>query len=126
MTATRLQTVMVIHCNHANEIDTEVESALQQLKSAGITLLNQTVLLAGINDSHQALSQLSQKLFQANVLPYYLHLLDRVQGAAHFDVSEANARKIIKELLTSLPGYLVPKLVRESPQAGSKLPIAIF
>jgi EF-P beta-lysylation protein EpmB len=116
-----LQTVVVIHCNHANEIDSQVEQALARLAQSGITLLNQSVLLAGINDSTEALSALSERLFAAGVLPYYLHLLDKVQGAAHFDVPEERAWQLITGVSAALPGYLVPKLVREVAGAPYKV-----
>jgi len=115
-----LQTIVVIHCNHANEIDATVEAAVARLARRGITLLNQSVLLAGINDSASALSALSERLFAAGVLPYYLHLLDKVQGAAHFDVPKDRALRLIAEISAALPGYLVPKLVREVAGAPSK------
>lgn len=116
-----LQTIVVIHCNHANEIDASVDAALAHLAARGITLLNQSVLLAGINDSAGALSDLSERLFAAGVLPYYLHLLDKVQGAAHFDVAQDRARQLIADISATLPGYLVPKLVREVAGAPSKV-----
>ena len=109
----QLQTVVVIHCNHANELDSAVDTALARLAGEGITLLNQAVLLAGINDSEAALCQLSERLFSAGVLPYYLHLLDKVQGAAHFDVAEADGKRLMHAVSARLPGYLVPRLVRE-------------
>lgn len=118
-----LQSVMVIHCNHAQELDEHVDSALARLKAAGVTLLNQTVLLRGVNDSSATLAQLSQRLFQAGVLPYYLHLLDKVAGAAHFAIDERHASDLYQELLTLLPGYLVPRMVRENPGAASKTPV---
>lgn len=118
--ASRLQKVMVIHCNHANEIDTEVIAAMQRLRDAGVTLLNQSVLLKDVNDSAQALAELSEALFAAGVLPYYLHALDKVQGVAHFDVDEEHARALILALKQQLPGYLVPRLVREIPGEASK------
>jgi EF-P beta-lysylation protein EpmB len=118
-----LQTVMVIHCNHAQEIDQYVAEAMGRLKQAGVTLLNQTVLLRGINDDSETLANLSEALFRAGVLPYYLHLLDKVAGAAHFAVSEAAASALYQSLLARLPGYLVPKLVRETPGAASKTPV---
>lgn len=121
---TRLQVVMVIHANHANEIDPVAERALKRLQQAGCTLLNQTVLLAGINDSASALSQLSKRLFDAGVLPYYLHLLDRVQGAEHFDVDQSQAVELITQLRRQLPGYLVPRLVREEAGEPAKTVIA--
>nr|MDT0251820.1 EF-P beta-lysylation protein EpmB [Endozoicomonas sp.] len=116
----RLQPVMVIHANHANEIDNNVREAMQRLKQAGVTLLNQTVLLKGVNDTPSALIQLGESLFKAGVLPYYLHLLDPVHGAAHFDVPELEAKALIKEVMASCPGYLVPKLVREIPGRPGK------
>jgi EF-P beta-lysylation protein EpmB len=116
----RLQKVMVIHCNHANEIDTDVIEAMSRLRDAGVTLLNQSVLLKGVNDSTVALADLSEALFAAGVLPYYLHALDKVHGVAHFDVDEALAKALITELKQRLPGYLVPRLVREIPGEPSK------
>ena len=124
LTATRLQAVMVVHSNHGNEVNGEVREALQKLAERKITLLNQAVLLAGINDSVNALADLSESLFSAGVLPYYLHLLDKVQGAAHFDVSTQRGIELIKALERRLPGYLVPRLVRE--QAGEPAKVRIF
>ncbi len=123
LTETRLKTSMVIHSNHANELDTEVASALARLKNAGVTLLNQAVLLAGVNDELSVLQQLSERLFDVGVLPYYLHQLDRIHGAAHFEVSDIKARQLASELMATLPGYLVPKLVREIPDAQNKVPL---
>jgi EF-P beta-lysylation protein EpmB len=120
---TRLQTVMVVHCNHANEIDRQVGDSLLAMQRAGITVLNQTVLLKGINDSSDALCKLSEQLFRYGVLPYYLHLLDRVQGAAHFLIEEQEASTLLATLIKRLPGYLVPKLVRELPNQPAKTPI---
>ncbi len=120
----RLQTVVVIHCNHANEIDGAVCDAMGSLAGAGITLLNQSVLLAGVNDSVDTLCGLSERLFEAGVLPYYLHLLDPVQGAAHFDVPETRARELMAEVSARLPGYLVPRLVREVAGGEAKRVIA--
>ena len=116
----RLQPVMVIHANHANEIDETVRQALARLRQAGVTLLSQSVLLKGINDDAQTLVELSEALFRAGVLPYYLHLLDRVHGAAHFDVPEERAKVIVEEMMAVSPGYLVPKLVREIAGEPSK------
>lgn len=121
--ALRLKTVMVIHCNHANEIDQPVANAMQTLKAAGVTLLNQAVLLKGVNDNPNTLIELSEKLFAIGVLPYYLHLLDKVQGAAHFDVPAEIAKTLIQTITAQLPGYLVPKLVWEKAGAVSKLPV---
>ena len=124
-TGTRLKPVMVIHCNHANEIDDSVRAALSKLQRAGVMLLNQTVLLKGINDSVEALVSLSQALFQSSVLPYYLHVLDKVQGAAHFDVDETVASQLINDIQKQCPGYLVPKLVREIAGEPNKTPISL-
>ena len=116
----RLKPVMVVHCNHANEIDTSVISAMNKLRKAGVTLLNQSVLLKDINDSPTALTDLSHALFDAGILPYYLHVLDPVQGAAHFDVPDETAKELIQEMAAQCSGYLVPKLVREIPGKPGK------
>ncbi len=123
LTGHRLQTVIVLHANHANEIDTEVATTIGRLKQAGITVLNQAVLLKGVNDSVKTLSALSETLFAAGALPYYLHLLDKVAGAHHFEVSDTAARALYQSLLAALPGYLVPKMVRELPDRPSKVPV---
>ena len=121
--STRLQKVVVLHINHANEIDQAVLDACTRLKQAGVTLLNQSVLLRGINDSVPTLAVLSERLFEAGVLPYYLHVLDPVQGAAHFDVPDSEAQALIQALLEHLPGFLMPRLVREVPGKMSKTPL---
>lgn len=121
--STKLQVVIVLHINHANEIDQLLEDKLKLLRCAGVTLLNQSVLLKDVNDSAQALVKLSNRLFDAGVLPYYLHLLDKVRGAAHFDVDENRARIIMAELIKRLPGFLVPKLVREIAGQPGKTPL---
>lgn len=121
---TRLQVVLVIHCNHARELDDEVLAALNTIAADGRHLLNQSVLLAGINDSVPALHDLSQRLFQAHVLPYYLHLPDRVAGTGHFQVTEARGLELIRALRARLPGYLVPRLVREDPGSEAKTLLA--
>ncbi|HEY4127508.1 MAG TPA: EF-P beta-lysylation protein EpmB [Gammaproteobacteria bacterium] len=123
LNACRLQKVVVLHVNHAREMDQAVRDACARLREAGVTLLNQTVLLRGVNDSADALSDLSEALFAGQVLPYYLNLLDPVAGAAHFDVSEPKALELMAALRARLPGYLVPKLVREVPGAPSKMPV---
>ncbi|MDN4629323.1 EF-P beta-lysylation protein EpmB [Erwinia sp. PsM31] len=120
---TRLQTLLVTHINHAREIDDELLEAMRQLKRAGVTLLNQSVLLRGINDSAATLAELSNALFDAGILPYYLHVLDKVQGAAHFYVSDEQARNIMRELLSQVSGYMVPKLAREIGGEPSKTPL---
>lgn len=120
LTTQNLKVVMVIHCNHPNEIDTSVSAAMKELSSAGVILLNQSVLLKNINDNATTLAKLSARLFSAGVLPYYLHQLDRVQGAAHFEVDAATARKLLVEVSATLPGYLVPRLVQEIPGMPGK------
>lgn len=116
----RLAPVVVIHANHAHELDDAVAAALHRLQSAGVTLFNQTVLMRGVNDSVAALAALSERLFELGVVPYYVHMLDRVRGAAHFEVPEAEARRLHDALAARLPGYLVPRLVREEPGAPAK------
>lgn len=120
LTSTRLQPVMVLHINHPQEIDPAVAEACQKLRQAGITLLNQAVLLRGINDSRAVQKTLSETLFSCGVLPYYLFVLDAVAGAAHFDVDDVQAQHLVGELQTVLPGYLVPRLAREIPGRPSK------
>lgn len=120
MTQSRFQMVIVLHCNHPNEIDDAVIQALKRLRDASITVLNQAVLLKDVNDNADALVALSKRLFEAGVLPYYLHLLDKVAGAAHFDVSEEKANQLLSEIKKRLPGFLVPKLAREIPGMQSK------
>ncbi len=115
---------MVIHANHAQELDASVVRALKNLRETGTMLLNQSVLLRGINDRSGILVDLSESLFAAGVLPYYLHLLDRVQGTAHFAVDESRARGLMRELAARLPGYLVPKLAREIAGAPAKQVLA--
>ncbi len=118
-----LKMVMVIHCNHPHELNDETFDVLQQMQQNGITLLNQSVLLKGVNDSADTLIQLSHTLFEQGVLPYYLHLLDRVHGSQHFEVAEAEAEIIHQQLRNQLPGYLLPRLVREIEGEPSKTPI---
>ncbi len=124
LAASRLKIVFVIHCNHANELDRNVYQAINTLAKSGITILNQSVLLRGINDSFETLHTLSERLFSFGVLPYYLHMLDRVTGAMHFEVEAEKAIALQNELQNSLPGYLVPRLVYEKAGAKSKLPLA--
>ena len=116
----RLHVVVVLHANHPNELNEEVLHASARLREAGCHLLNQSVLLKGINDESAVLVALSERLFACGVLPYYLHVLDKVQGAAHFDVSEDKAHALFQALQHNLPGYLVPRLAREFPGAESK------
>ena len=123
LASTRLICSMVLHINHANEIDTNLLSALKKLQMHHIPLFNQSVLLKGINDDLATLVNLSEKLFDHGIQPYYLHLLDKVQGAAHFDIDEQEALLLYKELMANLSGYMVPKLVREIAGEANKTPI---
>ena len=123
LTTSRLKPVMVLHINHANEIDDSVRRAMLRLRQAGVTLLNQAVLLRGINDQAAQQVALSEALFSCGILPYYLHLLDKVEGASHFDSPESQARLLMAELIKQLPGYLVPKLVREIADQPGKTPL---
>lgn len=123
LATTRLQPVMVVHANHPREIDTTVRTALQRFRETGVTLLNQSVLLRGVNDEASLLVDLSEALFTAGVLPYYLHLLDRVCGAAHYEVNETEASAIMATLRERLPGYLLPRLVRDQPGQLAKTPV---
>lgn len=118
--ASRLPVTMVVHANHPREIDASVRAACAHLRPVLHFLLNQSVLLAGVNDDAETLTNLSRTLFRAGVLPYYLHLPDAVAGTAHFDVSESRARDLIAELRARLPGYLVPRLAQEVAGASSK------
>jgi len=120
------RTVFVVHANHARELDATVASMLRAVAAATGPVLNQSVLLRGVNDSADTLAELSTTLFEAGVLPYYLHLLDPVAGAAHFDVPEDEALRLVGELLRMLPGYLVPRLVREVPGEASKTLLGPF
>jgi EF-P beta-lysylation protein EpmB len=121
--ASRFNKVLVVHCNHPNELSHETHQTFQHYREAGVTLLNQSVLLKGVNDSADTLKQLSKKLFSQGVLPYYCHLLDRVEGAAHFEVDTTPTWQIFETLRKELPGYLVPKLVREIAGEPYKTPI---
>ena len=114
---------VVLHANHANEFDRGVDAALAAVRAAGATLLNQAVLLHGVNDSEDALAALSERGFEAGVLPYYLHQLDRVAGAAHFEVPDARALELHAALRRRLSGFLVPRLVREVAGDASKRPL---
>jgi len=120
----RLQIVAVVHTNHANELDENVAAALGRLKSVTRILLNQSVLLRGINDSVASLIALSERLVSCGVAPYYLHLLDPVSGAAHFAVDDREGIALVEAMRRRAPGYLVPRLVREKPGELSKTPIS--
>ncbi|MEO8315946.1 MAG: EF-P beta-lysylation protein EpmB [Pseudomonadota bacterium] len=119
----RDRVVIVVHANHPAEIDADTAQALRALGDCTTALLNQSVLLAGVNDDAEVLAQLSRRLFEAGTLPYYLHQLDKVAGAAHFAVSDARALELHAVLAATLPGYLVPRLVRELPGASGKTPV---
>jgi EF-P beta-lysylation protein EpmB len=116
-------TTIVLHANHAQELDATVADACLRLRAGGAFLLNQSVLLRGVNDDASVLADLSERLFECGVLPYYLHQLDRVAGAAHFEVDDTRARELRDELQVRLPGYLVPRLVRETAGARGKTPL---
>lgn len=118
-----LQILLVNHINHANEIDETFRAAMARLRQAGVTLLNQSVLLRDVNDNAHTLANLSNALFDAGVMPYYIHVLDKVQGAADFMVNEDEARAIMRELLTLVSGYMVPRLAREIGGQPSKTPL---
>ncbi|KTD07955.1 EF-P beta-lysylation protein EpmB [Legionella jamestowniensis] len=120
LSASRLHKVIVIHSNHARELNDSVFNACKALREAGCHLLNQSVLLKGVNDNVESLIALSEQLFYCGVLPYYLHLLDKVQGAAHFDLPLENALTLYRQIQKKLPGYLVPRLAREEPGRENK------
>ncbi|EPL4221509.1 TPA: EF-P beta-lysylation protein EpmB [Acinetobacter baumannii] len=119
----RLRIILVVHSNHASELDDFTCSKLLQLSEHHITVLNQAVLLKGVNNSAQTLTDLSYRLFEARVMPYYLHVLDKVKGAQHFDLIPSEIDAIYQDVLASLPGYLVPKLVREIAGEKNKTPL---
>lgn len=121
---TRLTPIMVVHVNHPAELSPAVEAALGRLAEAGVPLLNQSVLLAGVNDDADTLTELCRRLVDLRVMPYYLHQLDRVRGAAHFEVPEATGRRLIAQLRRRLPGYAVPRYVREIPGEAHKVVLA--
>lgn len=116
--------VIVVHSNHQNELNSEVNLACKRIKDAGITLFNQSVLLKNINDNAEQLCELSERLFDFGIMPYYLHLLDKATGTGHFDVDQNQAILLINEVKKKMPGYLVPKLVREQAGSANKIIIA--
>jgi len=124
LTKTRLQLAIVLHVNHANELEDSVEQAILKLRNHNILLFNQSVLLKGVNDTAEALVALSEALFSYGIIPYYLHLLDPVSGASHFEVDESSAKLLMQEIQKNLPGYLVPRLVREDCDMFHKTIIA--
>jgi L-lysine 2,3-aminomutase len=115
--------VIVVHANHANEFDDQVDKAMARLRDAGAWLFNQSVLLKGVNDRPDALIELMERSFSAHVVPYYLHMLDRVRGTARFDCDRQHALALHEAMRVQLPGYLVPRLVREQAGAPYKLPV---
>jgi EF-P beta-lysylation protein EpmB len=121
LTGSRLTPVVVVHVNHPAEIDAAVQATLAKLTAAGVPLLNQAVLLRGVNDDVEVLAELSERLIDLRVLPYYLHQLDRVEGGGHFEVPMERGRKIINELQERLPGYAVPRYVQEIPGRKHKV-----
>ncbi|EIC19513.1 EF-P beta-lysylation protein EpmB [Thiorhodovibrio frisius] len=123
LTGGRLPRVLVVQTNHPHELGEAASAALTRLRADGITLLNQSVLLHGVNASPEILQTLSERLFALGVLPYYLHLLDRVTGSAHFAVPLATCVKVVEQLRARLPGYLMPRVVAEQPGASSKTPL---
>ncbi|MGZ5576258.1 MAG: EF-P beta-lysylation protein EpmB [Methylobacter sp.] len=120
LTQSSKQIIIVVHCNHANEISDRVIAVCNSLKNSGITLFNQSVLLKGVNDNAEVLCKLSEQLFSHGIIPYYLHLLDKATGTGHFEVSETEALTLMQQVQAALPGYLVPKLVKEQAGATSK------
>ncbi len=123
---TSLEKVFVYHINHPNEIIPEIANGVQRLKQQGITVLNQSVLLKGVNDNSQVLKRLSLELFSAGILPYYINLLDEVKGTSHFFVSQDKAKQLQEDLRAFLPGYLVPKFVQEIPYRLSKIALDLI
>lgn len=124
LSAIKKNMIIVIHSNHENELNEHVRLACQKIKQSNVTLLNQSVLLKDINDTSDQLTALSEKLFSFNVLPYYLHLLDKASGTHHFEVDQKTAISLMDQIKKQLPGYLVPKLVREQEGAKNKIIIA--
>ncbi len=121
----RLQVIMVLHINHASEIAADNQDVFSQLLQHRVLLFNQSVLLKGVNDSVSVLRNLSEILIKHHIIPYYLHMLDRVQGSAHFEVSDEAAMKLFSQLRAQLPGYMLPRLVRELPEEPAKMPLVL-
>jgi len=121
--ALRMEVIFVVHCNHAAEINDEVSAAISKLRSTSALLLNQAVLLGGINDTIEAQYALQSRLIRTGILPYYLHMLDRVQGAVHFDVNRDKAHALLQAMREQLPGYMVPRMVEEVSGQPHKLPL---
>lgn len=119
------QVVMVLHCNHPNELCNDIKEAVRQLKAAGVTVLNQSVLLKGVNDNAETLIALSYRLFEHGIMPYYINQLDPIQNTAHFEVPKETIKELYQALLANLPGYLVPRFVQEQAFKPSKIPLSI-
>ncbi|WP_286270243.1 EF-P beta-lysylation protein EpmB [Thalassotalea hakodatensis] len=122
---TRLKSTLVFHINHPNEIDEQFANAIEPLRQARIPLFNQSVLLKGVNDEVNTLCHLSEQLFDHGIQPYYLHLFDKVQGVAHFDIDNQQAQTLVAEMMAILPGFLMPKVVREIAGEANKTPIKL-
>lgn len=120
LSKTRFKVVVVVHINHPNEVDEHVHQAIQLLRNAQIDVFNQSVLLKGVNDSVEILTELVHRVFEIGIVPYYLHVFDPIAGAHHYDTAETTARALWKQLQAQLPGYLVPRLVREQPYEAAK------
>lgn len=123
LTQSKLQIIIVLHINHAQELGSDNQSAISRLQAQNVTLFNQSVLLKGVNDTLEDLVLLSETLMKYQIIPYYLHMLDKVQGSAHFEVNEQQAIMLYQQLRARLPGYMLPRLVREVPGVKSKLPV---
>ena len=123
LSSCRLQIFFVLHINHAKEFDSDVASVLKQIKQRGIPVLSQSVLLKGVNDDVQSLKTLVETLVENGIIPYYLHQLDQIQGGAHFEVDEKVGIELIEQLRNELPGYAIPRYVKEVPHMQSKIPI---
>jgi KamA family protein len=121
LTHTRLKSILVTHCNHPRELDDDIAAACNTLAQNNITVLNQSVLLAGVNDNAETLIALSEALFACHILPYYLHSLDAVIGSAHFDLPLEKQRVLYMAMQEQLPGFLVPKWVKEVPGEKHKI-----
>ncbi|MFO1256936.1 MAG: EF-P beta-lysylation protein EpmB [Gammaproteobacteria bacterium] len=121
----KVQVVMVLHCNHPNELCNDIKAAVTLLKAAGVTVLNQSVLLKGINDNAETLIALSHRLFEHGIMPYYINQLDPIENTAHFEVPKEKIKELYADLLSNLPGYLVPRFVQEQAFKPNKIPLSI-
>jgi EF-P beta-lysylation protein EpmB len=126
LAAKRFRHTVVLHINHPREIDTAVIDSVARLRDVGVTVFNQSVLLKGVNDSVDTLISLQKTLYNAGIVPYYMHLLDKVAGSAHFDIELEDAKTLMIDLMSKLPGYLVPRWVRDVPNAAAKIPLPLL